>query len=168
MPGNGAVMFVPHITAPCSFVAYQSWYMAAVSRCTPLLCICCKALLTHKYNHTKSIAASTAAPPCNRHLPASQPLIFWFTSAALRLINFDEKRSGVPSPCRPSSFRCASLFSRGGCGSRPIRSGWHGGVVAGGNTSSIKKYPTLMQASQRFIFYASCVPANGCSAYLNF
>jgi hypothetical protein len=47
-----------------------SWFFAAVSRCTPLLCICGLAVS----HHTKSInskATYTAAPPCNRHLPAA-------------------------------------------------------------------------------------------------
>ena len=71
---------------------------------------------THYVQLRISLATSTAAPPCDRHLPASQPLIFWFAFAALRLINFAHRRAAVHRPCRPSSLRFASLFSRGGCG----------------------------------------------------
>jgi hypothetical protein len=48
-----------------------SWFLAAVSRCTPLLCICgLSRWLTHK-TFASGKATYTAAPPCNRHLPAA-------------------------------------------------------------------------------------------------
>ena len=77
---------------------------------------------------TQSIAASTAAPPCNRHLPANQPLFFvrrptsrpthrilcFVQCPACFLLVF--RRAAAHRPCCPLPFRCASLFSRGSCG----------------------------------------------------
>ncbi len=87
--------------------------------------------------------------------PASH--LFDSASASLRLNNLAERRSGVPTPC-PGIYRR-------GCGSRPIRSGWRGGVVADGGTYCSKKAnaiaskPTLLFDCIRFAcqFCLQCI-----------
>jgi hypothetical protein len=68
-------MFVPHISrASAQKQCYRTCHHFATLRSPSLrcLCICCKALpLKHKSKSQRGIAAYTAAPPCNRHLPAA-------------------------------------------------------------------------------------------------
>ena len=52
-PGNGAVMFVPHITAPCSFVAYLSHILQLPSVASlRSVCIPAKQADTREPSHT--------------------------------------------------------------------------------------------------------------------
>jgi len=70
-------------------------------------------------------------------------------------------RSGSVQPCRPSSFRFATLFRRGGCGF-PLAAVWLAWrLVANGETSGSKK-SMLLQASQPFFLTACVSPAKRC------
>ena len=148
--------FVPHFASGAS---QPVTHLAAHKPCgTPLL-MCLWQSFTHYVQLRISLATSTAAPPCDRHLPASQPLIFWFAFAALRLINFAHRRAAVHRPCRPSSLRFASLFSRGGCGlyCTAVWLAWR------------KWWRTVSLPSLRFVrsslrYVHPGFPARGCSA----
>ena len=64
-PGNGAVMFVPHITAPCSFVAYLSHILQLPSVASlRSVCIPAKQADTREPSHT-----CIAGMPLLLHVP---------------------------------------------------------------------------------------------------
>jgi hypothetical protein len=88
--------------------------------------------------------------------PAGQPATYLLVaSASLRLFDFADKHAAAFRPCRPSSFRFAALFRRGGCG-LPLAAVWLAWrVVADGETFGSKKANTIAkQANPSF-----CLPA---------
>jgi hypothetical protein len=129
-----------------------SWFLAAVSRCTPLLCICGLAVS----HHTKAInskATYTAAPPCNRHLPAASGT----GTEAMRLRCWHKTHAIASKPRIASHVEVAiTLLLRRSSHSSPRCP--HGGWWRTVSLPSLR----CVRSSLRYVHPG--FPANGCSA----
>jgi hypothetical protein len=80
MPGISKDMFVPHITLLCSFVAYLSWFLAAVSRLVQSLFVYNTAM--PKHNPMLIAVLHPATSTMYRHLPGRK--LHWHKTFLLR------------------------------------------------------------------------------------